>query len=140
MVENVIAPEHVDENVIAPKPRKIAIFGGTFDPFTPAHADICRKVLDLREPGDDDQKLIDELYVVPTIVDYYKHDYKKWLSDDQKVEVVNALLDANGHDDRVRIYTRELELKQMLNSSSDYISRNRFMDTLGDICHDAWCR
>lgn len=140
MDENVIAPEHMDENVIAPKPRKIAIFGGTFDPFTPAHADICRKVLDLRESGDDDQKLIDELYVVPTIVDYYKHDYKKWLFDDQKVEVIKALLDANGHDDRVRIYTRDLELKQMLSSSSAYIMSRRFIDTLVDICHDAGFR
>ena len=57
---------------------RYGIFGGTFDPFTPAHYEIVNKVLE--------GKLVDKVIVLPMIVDYYHIDkarmftYEEWLA------------------------------------------------------------
>lgn len=58
---------------------KIAIFGGTFDPFTYAHKNIVEKVC---------KQLVDEVLIVPTAVDWYRKDKKTWLTTEQKINVI----------------------------------------------------
>ena len=43
--------------------RKIAIYGGTFDPVTPAHIEIIKYL----------RKIYDHVIIVPTTVTYYRH-------------------------------------------------------------------
>lgn len=64
--------------------KKIGIFGGTFDPFTEAHAAIVNKVLD--------EKLVDEVVIVPTVVDYYRDKEDKWLSYSERVNVIAKMM------------------------------------------------
>ena len=63
--------------------KKIAIFGGSFDPFTPAHRNIVEKA----------SEIVNEILIVPTIVDWYRQDKDKWLTNEQKIEtIVNVMI------------------------------------------------
>ena len=64
---------------------KIAIFGGTFDPFTKAHEAIVNKVLD--------EKLVDEVIIAPTITNWYRDKNDVWLNDQQRRELCYAASD-----------------------------------------------
>ena len=57
---------------------KLGIFGGTFDPFTLAHRDIVKTVLE--------QKLVDFVVVAPTIVSWHREGKTRWLDDRQKLK------------------------------------------------------
>ena len=64
---------------------KIGIFGGTFDPFTEAHLAIVKAAID--------QKLVDEVHIIPTIVDYHRTDKDRWLLNDARLDVIRKIID-----------------------------------------------
>ena len=61
---------------------KIGIFGGTFDPFTEAHAAIVAKLLGATG-NRFDKPLVDKVVVAPTIVEYHREGKIPWLADEQ---------------------------------------------------------
>ena len=60
--------------------HKVGIFGGTFDPFTEAHLAIVKAAID--------QKLVDEVHIIPTIVDYHRNGKDRWLSNYDRLDVL----------------------------------------------------
>lgn len=60
--------------------HRFAIFGGTFDPFTPAHEAIAKKVIL-------DARLADTFFIAPTITNWYRNKNDLWLNDEQRVEL-----------------------------------------------------
>lgn len=104
--------------------KKIGIFGGTFDPFTIAHEAIVKDVLD--------KKLVDEILIVPTIVDYHRPGKNSWLTYDQRVKVLNCFIQKF----TICNYPVKLELCEYdfakLNNL-DEIKNRRFINTLIDL-------
>lgn len=100
-----------------------AIFGGSFDPFTMAHRNIVEQVFR--------NHLADEVFVIPTIVNYHRTDKNLGLNTDDKVKVIQSLLDGVYMSDRVYIDVSELELLRCLPGNRDaFQKRRRFIDTL----------
>ncbi len=55
---------------------KLAIFGGTFDPFTKAHEAIVNTVLD--------EKIADEVIIAPTVTNWYRDKYVGTIAEKSK--------------------------------------------------------
>lgn len=105
--------------------QKIGIFGGTFDPFTPAHLNIVEQVLE--------KNLVDTLLIVPTIVTYHRNTKDNWLSHRQRLDVIRAVISDNIYD-RVFVDSREYDFSD---SHSRYTcSDRRYIHTLMDIKAD----
>lgn len=103
--------------------KKIGIFGGTFDPFTFAHMAIVEKVLD--------DGLVDCVKIIPTIVSYHRADKAPWLSDTQRIAVINAFIQNSRHKDKLSIETIEYDFKA---HHSKYVcNERRFIHTLMDL-------
>ena len=64
---------------------KIGIFGGTFDPFTEAHLAIVKAAID--------EELVDEVHIIPTIVDYYRNGKERWLPNYKRLYVIGKIID-----------------------------------------------
>ena len=64
---------------------KIGIFGGTFDPFTEAHLAIVKSAID--------QKLVDKVHIIPTIVDYHRNSKDRWLSNYDRLDVIRKIIE-----------------------------------------------
>lgn len=101
---------------------KIGIFGGTFDPFTIAHMAIIDRVFEL--------KLVDKLFIVPTIVSYYRQRKQRWLSDTQRISVISKFI-ANSKNFN-NIYIDYDEISFAKEHSDDEISQRRYFHTLID--------
>lgn len=107
--------------------KKIGIFGGTFDPFTTAHLEIVRRALA--------QKLVDAVYVCPTIVTWHRKEYRPWLDDEQKLRVIGEML---GSDEDVKyrtyVYRDDLMMRKACEGNvfltEKYVKEHRFVDTL----------
>lgn len=103
--------------------EKIGIFGCTADPFTLAHREIVKEVLE--------QKLVDKVIIAPTIVDYHRGDKLPWLSSREKFAIIRALTE-DLHP--VFIDKTELNRKDMIQLSPELeehaIKSWRFIDTL----------
>lgn len=88
------------------KKMRIGIFGGTFDPFTIAHREIVKKVLE--------KNLVDKVLIVPTIVDYYRQESKKWLDYRARITVIQEVLKSGGmtygKDSKIEIYSGEYNI------------------------------
>lgn len=106
--------------------RKVGVFGGTFDPFTLAHREIVKQAL---EKG-----LVDFVYVCLTIVTWHRAGYKPWLKDDEKVDVIKAMLKGKPFDGNICIYEDDLRLRALCNGDALLEKRlakeHRFIDTL----------
>lgn len=113
----------------------VAIFGGTFDPFTIAHREICRVAID-RLP-------IDMLYVIPTVVDYHREGKERWLMDGERVRCTRQMLWSLGEDYLRcwKIDNHELVLKSICectdertgsNLCDEIVAERRFLHTLLD--------
>lgn len=61
---------------------KIALFSGTFDPWTVAHKAVADAVLRA--------KLADRLVVLPTVVDWYRAGKRPWLNEDEKAKLIQV--------------------------------------------------
>lgn len=114
---------------------RVAIFGGTFDPFTVAHRAICKAVMG--------QYGIYKLHVIPTVVDYHRAGKNRWLTDEERVTCIREMLWALGPDyeDRWEIDCHELQLKNLCYITDnelccalyeEIITKRRFIHTLID--------
>ena len=103
--------------------EKIGIFGCSADPFTLAHREIVKQAIE--------QKLVDGVVIVPTIVDYHRGDKLPWLSSTEKINVIKALTHDIPH---VAIDETELNRKDLIQLSPELeehaVKSWRFIDTL----------
>lgn len=103
--------------------EKIGIFGCSADPFTLAHREIVKEVLE--------QKLVDAVIIAPTIVDYHRGDKLPWLSSDEKLSIIHEMT-KDLHP--VFIDETELNRKKLLGLSQELeehaVKSWRFIDTL----------
>lgn len=92
--------------------KKIAIFGGTFDPFTQAHKAIVKQLVDYVG--------IDVVVISPTVTNWYRNKDDVWLNDKQRVEVINKAI----NDDELQNYAidvnhYDLQLKYSFDTVED---------------------
>lgn len=103
--------------------ERVGIYGGSFDPFTLAHREIVKEVLE--------QKLVDKVIIAPTIVDYHRGDKLPWLSLTDRVGIIRELT-KDLHP--VFIDETEFNRKKLLGLSQELeehaIKSWRFIDTL----------
>ena len=112
--------------------KRYAIFGGTFDPFTPAHRAIVKAVLDL-EACNGLGKLIDKVFVAPTIVNYHRPDKEAWLSTEERVECIYKALSDFEYGSDWELWDYDLKRQAMLktcNAKDRLKFEHRFIDTL----------
>lgn len=111
---------------------KIGIFGCTADPFTLAHREIVKTVLE--------QKLVDKVIIAPTVVNWHRKGKKPWLDDAQKIDVINKLLASSNFIDNVIVYDKDFALRSLCKGNVElerrFIKKHRFIDTLIDIKSD----
>lgn len=108
---------------------KIGIFGGTFDPFTEAHLAIVKAAID--------QKLVDEVYIIPTIVDYHRNGKERWLPNYKRLYVIGKIIDqVKGnytYQDKIHVYEYEYEF---VKENAPYIiNKRRYIDTLNQFIY-----
>lgn len=113
-----------EEKKMKTEKMKIGVFGCSADPFTLAHREIVRRVLE--------EKLVDKVVIVPTIVSYYREDKLPWLSSAGKLEIINALTRGLGH---VSVDDTELRRRDITTALSPELQEHavkswRFIDTL----------
>lgn len=112
--------------------KKIGIFGCSADPFTLAHREIVKEVLE--------QQLVDAVIIVPTIVDYHRGDKLPWLSSSEKLSVIRAMTEDLSP---VFIDTAELRRKDLIQISAELeehaVKSWRFIDTLLRIKLEQMC-
>lgn len=92
---------------------KIGIFGGTFDPYTKAHAAIVDGVLG--------NGLVDEMIVMPTVVDWYRPGKAKWLLPEQKAECIRTFCEKSPYADRIIVDTAEFGLSDVEKANRRYV-------------------
>ena len=100
---------------------KIGIFGGTFDPFTKAHLAIVEKVLD--------EKLVDKVIILPTIVSWHRKGKCQWLNVDDKLEVITEFIRTSKYQDKIFLDSYELKFI----TSSIYAKDRRYIHMLSDV-------
>lgn len=105
---------------------KIGIFGGTFDPFTRAHREIVKQALE--------QKVVDFVHICPTIVTWHRKGYVPWLSDEDRVRSIEAILGNDPVFKHTTIYLHDLRLKKIAACDESlkerFVDSHRFIDTL----------
>lgn len=111
-------------------PRR-GIFGGTFSPFTVAHRAIVKGFID--------NYWLDELYIIPTIVNYHRKDKEETLLESQKVEIIERLVDTLPPFYRRRIFIDKSEFayRDLCRDMSEeawesLVNGRRFLHTLLD--------
>ena len=106
--------------------KRTGLFGGFFDPFTDAHKYIVEQALD--------QHLVDEIVIVPSIVNYHRSNKDTWLTRDQRVEVIKGKMrDRIGKD--VVIDVCEYDTIDGIDSNLEesFCAGRRFIHTLLDL-------
>lgn len=110
---------------------KTGIFGCSADPFTPAHKAIVDAVLD--------QNIVDRVIISPTVVDYHRSGKTPWLSDSQKLAVIDAFW-KDGMPENIILNDNDLRLRRLCAGSvpltARCVSARRYIDTLLNI--KAW--
>lgn len=108
--------------------KKIAFFGGSFDPFTIAHKNIVEKAC---------KELVDEVIIVPTAVDWYRKDKKPWLTKQQKINTICEVMGKTDDDVNWGYDPLELEFAEFTQQANfdefekeKFINNHGFYDTL----------
>lgn len=105
--------------------KRVGIFGCTADPLTLAHREIVKKVLE--------DKIVDEVLVVPTAVTWHRAGKTSWLSDSERLQTAKTLLLGI---ENASVLDSEIQLKLAAAKSKTATARlaNRhFADTLLEI-------
>lgn len=110
---------------------RIGIFGGTFSPFTVAHRAIVQTFIG--------EMRLDELYIIPTIVNYHRAGKIDQLLETDKVEIIERMLDTLPPYYRRRIFIDKSEFayRDLCRGMSDeawkaLVDGRRFLHTLLD--------
>lgn len=110
---------------------RIGIFGGTFSPFTVAHRAIVKGFIECYR--------LDELYIIPTIVNYHREGKEDTLVDTDKVEIIERIIDTLPEFYRKRVFIDKSELayRDLCRGMSDeawtaLVEGRRFLHTLLD--------
>ena len=109
--------------------KKIAIFGGSFDPFTIAHKAIVKQLFDYVD--------VDEVVISPTVTNWYRNKDDVWLNDTQRIDTIYRAIDdmlSNFHN--INLNTYDLQLKYSFDKDEDretFVKNWHFYDTLVDI-------
>ena len=126
--------------------KRFALFGGTFDPFTPAHKAIVEALAHERDLNG--KTFYDEIWIMPTIVSYYRTGKIPWLSEKEKIDVINAMLDTlkdcfDTGMPEINIWDEDLKLNALCKtpeSRKEFVDSRRFIHTLYDfkaaMCHE----
>lgn len=93
--------------------KRIGVFGGSFDPYTRAHAAIVDMILK--------RDLVDEIVIIPTVVDWYREGKEKWLSPDQKLECISAFVRQSAFRDRITVDPYEFSLSTAEKANRRYV-------------------
>ena len=111
---------------------KVGIFGCTADPFTVAHKEICRTVVE--------KYSLDELWIVPTVVEYHRKGKQRMFSDHERRFIILEMLCTILSEPWVyRLWDNELRLKALYHDidvrhgttfENDIIGERRFFHTL----------
>ena len=109
---------------------KIGIFGGTFDPFTEAHLAIVKAVID--------KNIVDEVHIMPTIVDYHRNGKDRWLLNSERLDVINKIIDhlKGNFIYRNRIFVNQTEYCFAEENAPYIINKRRYIDTLNQFIYD----
>lgn len=105
--------------------KTIAIFGCTADPFTIAHRAIVEEIIN--------KKIADEVLIVPTIVDYHREGKDKWLSYDNRLRTIKALMQHTTiNKEQWKLDESEYALLRNSDAEASKVltKRRRFIDTL----------
>lgn len=111
--------------------KRYALFGGTFDPFTPGHRAIVKALLAKKKR--DCTKLYDKVWIAPTVVNYYRKDKDPWLSDAERCEVIREMLSDFTYDADWKLFDKDILMRSLYvdeDAKDDFARKRRFLDTL----------
>lgn len=105
--------------------KKIAIFGGSFDPFTPAHEAIVDTLVKSNR--------FDKILISPTLVRYHRAGKTPWLDATERLNIIAATIRKNKWN-KVFLDTYSGHLFNMCVSDERmiqrYVNENRYCDLL----------
>lgn len=113
--------------------KRYALFGGTFDPFTPGHRAIVKALL--AKNNRDSTRLYDKVWIAPTVVNYYRKDKEPWLSDAERCEVIREMLSDITYDADWKLFDKDIQMKSLYvneDAKKEFAETRRFLDTLID--------
>ena len=108
--------------------KKIAIFGGTFDPFTIAHKAIVKQLFDYVG--------VEEVIISPTVTNWYRNKDDVWLTDSQRINVIYKATNDLSQLHTIGVNTYDLQLKYSFDKVEDqeeFVKNWHFYDTLVDL-------
>ena len=83
--------------------KKIAIFGGTFDPFHVGHKAIVKQLFDYVG--------VKEVIISPTVTNWYRNKDDVWLTDNQRINVIYKATNDLSQVHTIGLNTYDLQLK-----------------------------
>ena len=108
--------------------KKIAIFGGSFDPFTIAHKAIVKQLFDYVG--------VKEVVISPTVTNWYRNKDDVWLTDNQRIDVIYKATNDLSQLYTIGVNTYDLQLKYSFDKVEDqeeFVKNWHFYDTLVDL-------
>ena len=108
--------------------KKIAIFGGTFDPFHVGHKAIVKQLFDYVG--------VDEAVISPTVTNWYRNKDDVWLTDNQRIDVIYKATNDLSQVHTIGLNTYDLRLKYSFDKVEDqeeFVKNWHFYDTLVDL-------
>ena len=108
--------------------KKIAIFGGTFDPFHVGHKEIVKQLFEYVG--------VDTVIISPTVTNWYRDKEDVWLDDSQRVSVIYKARESMLKLEPTQyseVNTYDLQLKHSFDNAADqenFVKNWHFYDTL----------
>ena len=92
---------------------RIGVFGGTFDPYTVAHAAIADVVLG--------SGAVDKIVIVPTVVDWHRPGKEKWLKPAEKLDCIRLISGMSPYAERIEVDGGELNIPEQLKKNRRFV-------------------